>query len=325
MRHLVTFPFPRRSAPLAIAASLTRHGLPYLLAAGITLGSLRAFLAWGLRNLTRPARAAQLNDPAAFGLPHEEVWFTATDGVRLHGWWIPSARPAAPTLLFLHGYAGSKDPDLCYAALLQPRFNVLMFDFRGHGRSGGNRTSLGYLECRDVAGALRWLRRERRVGRVGVLGFSMGGAVAVLAAARYPEIAAVAVDGAFGDLRHALASEGRRRGFPPLVREALAWLLALAAARHLGFPNRAGQPLRWVHRIAPRPLLVIHGSADDVCPLPGAHRLVERAREPKELWIIPGAAHCDSLSHGAEVYRDRLVAFFERALAADSSLLTAAD
>lgn len=281
---------------------------------GLGIGAVTGFLAWAIPSLTRPKRYEDLTSPAEHGLDHAEVWFTTDDGVRLHGWWIDSPAPRG-TILMCHGFGGSKDPDLAYARFLQPHFNVLMFDFRHHGRSEGDFASLGYYECRDVAAALDWLHSERGVDRVGVLGFSMGAAVAILAAAQFPRIAAVVADSGYAHLQHALAQEGRRRRFPPVMRDALAWVLAHAAARQLGFPLQHGQPIEVIHTIAPRPILIIHGDRDDLVPVADAHLLYARAGEPKALWIIPEAAHVASLATAKQVYRDRVVDFFTAQLA----------
>ena len=88
------------------------------------------------------------------------------------------------TIIFLHGFNGSMDPDLKYAShFIKAGFNVLMFDFRNHGRSEGNITSLGALEVLDAEAAMQYARL-RGSEKTGLLGFSMGGRVALLTAVR---------------------------------------------------------------------------------------------------------------------------------------------
>jgi len=90
--------------------------------------------------------------------------------------------------------------------LHQEGFAVLMFDFRGHGESGGNRSSLGLLEKRDVTGALDWLA-EKKPRRVGVFGAGMGAHAAVLAAVERPELQVLVLDGLYPDVAYPLARE----------------------------------------------------------------------------------------------------------------------
>src|SRR5262245_65499257 len=127
--------------------------------------------------------------PADFALRVEDVRLRAGDGVTLAGWLI--ARPAAPAVVLLHGYPANKADLLPIAAALAPRFAVLLMDLRYFGDSGGRATTLGFRERGDLQRAVAWLH-ARGYARVGVFGFSLGGAVALLAAADDPRILAVA-------------------------------------------------------------------------------------------------------------------------------------
>lgn len=254
------------------------------------------------------------DSPARHGLQFEEVEFKSRDGITLRGWFIPAPK-AKGTVIFCHGHAGSMDPDLKYAPWFHSSgFNVLMFDFRGHGRSEGDKISMGYYERFDLLGAVDYLKK-RGLDNIGVLGFSMGGAVAITTAAIEPSIKAVACDGAFAKLVGVLI-----RGIGvvnPALRPAgiVAGPLAiLFASARLGAWLPSADPIRWVAKLSPRPLLLIHGERDVFISTQEILALYRSAGEPKELWIVPGANHRNADELYPEEYREKVIGFFERYL-----------
>lgn len=269
---------------------------------------------YGSERMTRPPRWPCQYHPAMLGLPCEEASFPSTDGLALHGWFIPSSSSAQGTVVVCHGYGGNKDALLDYAAFLRRAFHVLLFDFRAHGGSAGQRASLGYLERRDVGGALNYLR-GRNAGPMGIMGFSMGAAAAILAAAAYPEIAAVVADNPFATVQGAVFGGLRNMGYPRPVAGFLSLLIAQATACRLGFWPRQGDPLAVVGNLAPRPLFLIHGAADTSIPPSHSERLYAAAGEPKELWLVGGAEHCQSYAVAGAAYEERVLHFFARSLA----------
>jgi uncharacterized protein len=215
-----------------------------------------------------------------------------------------------------HGHGGSKLTSLWVAADLYPRFNVLLLDLRGHGQSDGNRTTMGYLERLDIVGAARWL--DQRLGEqpIGVLGISMGAATAILAAAETERIGAIAADSPFARLRNPVRAAICQRGYPRAVSPLLAWSVCAVANLHMkGFAD----PIEVVDRIAPRPLLIIHGEADTLIPVDNAQALFARAGEPKELWVVPEVAHARVAEVEPAAYAERITRFFERWLLAGAA------
>ena len=164
-----------------------------VLAGGFLLASLLSF--W---IAVRPPRIAIPLHPKDFRLAVEEVTITAEDGVRLAAWLVP--RPGAPAVILLHGYPAEKADMLPIAGALAPRFTVLLVDQRYFGRSEGRATTLGVKERQDLTRAIDFLA-ARGFHAVGVFGFSLGGAVALLTAAEDPRIKAVAAYAPFADLR----------------------------------------------------------------------------------------------------------------------------
>jgi len=161
-------------------------------------GSFVAFSLVSFWLAVRPPRIAIPLGPGDFGLTVETVAITADDGVKLAGWLLP--RAGAPAIVLLHGYPAEKADLLPIAAALAPRFSVLLLDQRYFGQSGGLATTIGFRERRDLRRAIDFLA-ARGFDQVGVFGLSLGGAVALLAAAEDPRIRAVAAYAPFADLR----------------------------------------------------------------------------------------------------------------------------
>lgn len=289
-------------------------GLALLIALIVFLAAGGAVLGIGLHGadeLIRRRTPDVRTDPADYGLAYENVEFPARDGIRLRGWFIPASSPKG-TVIFCHGHAGSMDPDIKYAPWFhQAGYNVLMFDFRGHGRSDGQRVSMGVLERLDLLGAVDYLR-ERGIERVGVLGFSMGGVVAMSTAPHSEAIVAVVSDGGFSRLERAVAAGARQRGLPAFLTPLFGRLVVWLAGLRLGVRLSEADPLRWVDKIAPRALFIIHGGRDPYVSVEEARELYQRAGEPKELWIVPEAPHRQVDAHRPEEYRQRVLGFFDR-------------
>jgi uncharacterized protein len=135
--------------------------------------------------------------PAAFDLPFDEVTFPAADGVTLAGWYIPSTNKAAVVLL--HGAGSTRSSVLGHAVVLgRHGYGVLLFDARGHGRSGGRAMDFGWYGDQDVSAAVTFLRTRPAVDdeRIAAVGLSMGGEEAIGAAATDTGVRAVVAEGA---------------------------------------------------------------------------------------------------------------------------------
>lgn len=146
----------------------------------------------------RPPRMTIPLRPSDFKLTVEEVSIQTADGLRLSAWLVP--RPGAPAIVLLHGYPAEKADMLPMAATLARRFTVLLLDLRYFGKSDGRATSLGLRERDDLRRALDALAARGFAG-FGVFGFSLGGAIAMTAAAEDRRIKAIAVYAPFSDLR----------------------------------------------------------------------------------------------------------------------------
>jgi len=286
----------------------------------------------GASQLIHPPEPDPKGSPSDYGLPYLEVIFPSRDGLRLHGWFIPSERSSLPsladddwsggskgTVIFCHGRFGSKDPDLKYVPFFQAAdYNIFLFDFRGHGKSEGSYSSFGYYERLDLLGAIDLLQ-SKGIFRFGVLGFSLGGAVGVATAAQSEPIVAVISDGGFTELRKVVEVGSKKKGFPAPLAALVVPLILWIAGRRLGCDLSEADPLRWVDKITPRALLLIHGAQDPYISLQDIYRLYEAAGEPKELWIVAEAGHRQVDEVRPAEYRRRVLGFFDRYLASEGA------
>ena len=260
--------------------------------------------------------------PFEMAVEAEEVALRTADGVGLHGWFLP--RPeTCRVVVAMHGYRGNKTQLLGISSnFWRMGFNVLLFDFRGRGASESAPMSMGLWEVEDLAAALDWLSERLPAASVGLLGFSMGAVVALLGGAD-PRVRAIVADSAFPDQRAVLAHA--------VQRDVDRWLRGRVSGDRLlpvmeWWHRRWGKPPfdaiapeRVLGRLAGTPLLFIHGTADRWIPLPHAERLVAAAPEPKDAWIVRGAAHCGAYFADRVAYSTRVAAFFDRHLAPPAS------
>jgi len=168
---------------------------------GLTATAFRVF-----RQTSPPRTDESPIDFESMMVRTEEVEFAAADGVELRGWLI-RGEPQRPPILLCHDLGASKSSLINVAlALSRSGFTVLLFDFRAHGASAGERSTLGLREKRDVLGAVDYLAGLDALDtrRIGVLGVGMGAHAAVLAAADRPAIRALVLDGLYPDATYAL-------------------------------------------------------------------------------------------------------------------------
>ncbi len=267
-----------------------------------------------LRNTFLP-RLQIAQTPELFGLPSETVHFTASDGLRLEGWKIP-ADPRRPWILLCHG-VGSNRSDLLEIAsgLHAARFNLFLFDFRGHGGSTGRATSFGWQEQRDLEGALAFLGQQPDVPArpYGVYGISMGAATALMVAARDERIGAVAADSPYNRLDKTLERHLELM-YPVVPKAPFFWFIQATYRLRFGVWPRRVSPEDSASRLNRRPLLLIQGAQDPRTPLAGTRGILANATGPKALWVIEGAGHLEGFSLNPQVYLARLVDFFNSSL-----------
>lgn len=268
--------------------------------------------------MTRCERIPLADTPASFGLAYEDVSFpSAEDGLTLSGWLIPSTR-SDRVVIMVHGADDNRaDSSIgmldIAAGLVDGGWSVLMFDLRGHGESAGERFSAGYLEQRDIRGAVTFAESRGFTG-IALFGFSMGAVSSLLAAPEAPAIDAVVSDSAYADLADIMEPQfAERTSFPSFFLHPLLVMVKLM----FGVDFTAVKPVEAVPSIAPRPVFFIHGDADEVVPVAHAGCLLEASENPEDIvWIVPGAEHVRSYYTVPEEYLARVLAFLESSFGA---------
>jgi len=223
-----------------------------------------------------PARAI-VETPDRAGLGYRELGLETDDGERLHGWWIPARTDSVGHLLLCHGNAGNVGDRVPHAALLTAvGFDVLLFDYRGYGRSSGSPSEEGTYH--DARAALGCLLEQPGVepARLFYLGESLGGAVALDLALEHPPAGLVLLS-AFTGVR-----ELGRLHYP----------FVPAAVIPDAYPS-----LRRIHGLR-APLLVLHGDRDKIVPFAHGRALFEAAPGPKRMHVFPGLGHNDLVPLG---------------------------
>jgi uncharacterized protein len=244
---------------------------------------------WGANAILHPHRRAVTMRP---DLPFEDVRFER-DGVAFKGWAFRAQPKARTWLVYLHGIADNRQSGLGFAHRFVPQgFDVLLYDGRGHGESGGDAVTYGALEKEDLRRALDAVGAERAI----VFGCSLGASVALQAAPLDPRIVGVIAQSPFADLRSIVFD--RKPAF--LTRAKVEAALALAAKQGRFEIDDAS-----VLQAAPAirvPVLLIHGGADRDTSPAHSRRIFDALPGSKELLIVAGAGHNDTLA-GQETWR----------------------
>lgn len=244
-----------------------------------------------------------IDTPDRYGVEYRTENFQAADGTSLNAWFLPAKGKAKATVLFLHGNAENISTHFRNVAWMPAEgFNVLALDYRGYGASEGT-PSLAGVQL-DIDAAMRSLlaRGDVDPDRIVILGQSIGAALAIHYAAHgayRARVRAVVADSPFSDY-HQITREKLAGFFLTWPFQWLPWLTI----------NNDYSPAASVAALSPVPLLLIHGDRDEVIPAHHSRKLYEQAGEPRELWIVPGAGHIQSLN--VETVRKRLVEFLLR-------------
>jgi uncharacterized protein len=289
-----------------------------LVVAALTVVGLVALLwfTWSVaRGLLRPVRKSSERTPADVGLTVEDVRIPGPRGA-LAAWYVPARNGC--TLICLHGIHDHRGQWLGQVARLRERsgYGALLVDFPGHGESEGDMVTYGVFERDDVAAAVEWLRQRGDVdmGRVAVMGYSLGAIAATLAAASIPELGALVIESGFADLPHDIGHLFSR--FTHLPAFPFASLVIFWGQRMAGVQLGQIRPVRVIGAISPRPVLIISDLADELADEPhdGA-RLYAAAGEPKELWQVPEAGHVNAFWRHPDEWVERVGGFLDRWLA----------
>jgi pimeloyl-ACP methyl ester carboxylesterase len=229
--------------------------------------------------------------PTSFNLDYQEVWLPVSTNSgnknQVNGWWIPAAKSDAKVCLYLHGN-GSNIGDEIKRAFWYHKwgFSTLLIDYRGYGRSPGKfPTEASVYE--DVEAVWNYLTQVKKIPpqKIFIYGHSLGGAIAIEVAIRHPEVAGLAVEGTFTNMREMVAH---------LYKEFLIFPVDLLLHQKFDSLSKV--------RSLKMPVLFIHGTTDSIVPAHMSQTLFAAAPEPKKLLLVPQAGHHDVEELGGEQY-----------------------
>lgn len=269
--------------------------------------------------------ASQAN-PGTLNLNYQDVRFPAHgESLQIAGWFIPHPT-SQRAIILVHGKDASRTEEFAgrftelAAALHQGGFNVLMIDLRGHGQSDDAHYSFGINERRDVEGAVDWLvQKGFQPGSIGVLGISLGAASSIGATADDPRIGALIEDSGFASFCPIVQAKwGSASGLPDIFIQPTLIMLRV----EYGYDLCAARPVDEIGRIAPRPVLIIHSTSDELVPVSNAEQL--KAAAPfAETIIVTGPEHARSFNDDPAKYSQRVIEFFDKGLVTGSAQVPA--
>lgn len=285
------------------------------------LGGILLVATLGLMNVTRneahdlitaPMETRNLPEktPADYNMPFEDVTVTSSDGLKLAGWFIPSENGAV--IMMQHGYKSDREEMLNEAEMMHRHgYGVLLTTVRAHDHSQGETITFGMNEVKDMDAWYKYLltRNDLDPGRIGILGNSYGGMLAIQYASVNEEIKAVAADCAFSSLNDTVSTSVTY--FTDLPAFPFAPLIVFWAEQETGFKLEDVDATKWIAQISPRPVFLMQGGADVVISVDSGRRLYDAAGEPKELWFEPELGHVDFASDMPGEFERRVAQFFD--------------
>ena len=243
---------------------------------------------------------------------------TTGDGTRIAGWYIPAAGQGGSTgatVVLAHADGANKSEMLAWAAPLHDSYNLVLLDFRNHGQSSGQVTTMGVREAADLRAVVDWLAEAKRPSSIALLGVSMGGAAAINEAAGDTRVEAVILDSTHATLANALQARLDRDGYPLSLPGA--WSILLGGLLRTGEDMSSADPVQAIARYRERPVLIIAAGSDRAVGPDDATDLLAAARQAggaAELDTCAAAGHDESITVCPTEYAGWLRTFLGRAL-----------
>jgi pimeloyl-ACP methyl ester carboxylesterase len=253
--------------------------------------------------LAHPVQTRIGNPPA--DLNAEPVTFTSDSGATVHGWWCP-IHNANGTVLLLPGIRANRLSMVGRARFLRRAgYSVLLIDFQATGETTGDHITFGWKESRDVLAAINFVRQANPTAPVAIIGSSLGGVAALLATPPL-KIDALVLEEVYPTIEIATRNRVENwlgalgRMLTPLLLNQLQWRLGISASQ-----------LRPIDHIAnvECPVFIMGGEKDKNTRPTDTRMLIERMRNPKEVWFVPNAGHVDLHRAAQQEYETRVLAF----------------
>jgi dipeptidyl aminopeptidase/acylaminoacyl peptidase len=248
----------------------------------------------------------------ALGIAYQDISFATKDGTTLQGWFFPGEKADSPAILYAPATGKDQRSGISLVAPLhQAGYHVLLFSYRGHGRSEGSRFGFTYgaYESQDIDAAAAFLSDTKGIEKIGVIGHSAGAASGIISAARNEQIDAVVAAAPFPSVED-IWYTNRPRFFPTPLFE----LTFKFAEFRKQFSRNQVRPQDVIEQISPRPVLLIHGLDDQRITESQAIDLFDATNEPKCLWLVEGVSHAGVRDHLLDSEIESVISFFDHAL-----------
>jgi uncharacterized protein len=266
-----------------------------------------------LLNAPMETRNLPSESPEDYNLPFEGIVIANPEGMELHGWFIPSENGAV--IMMQHGYKSTRRELLNEAEMMHRHgYGVLLTTVRAHDYSDGELITLGINEMADLEAWYQYLLTRKDIDheKIGILGNSYGGMLAIQFAAQNENIKAVVANCAFSSMSDTVTTSVKYfTGLPPFP---FVPLIVFWAEMVTGIKMEEIDTTKWIPLISPRPVFLMQGGMDTVISPTSGQILYDAAGEPKELWFDPELAHVKFDAERAEEYEARVVAFFDQYL-----------
>jgi len=305
--RLAYVPRPRAN----LGRLLLRAGIGLVVLGTVVFLVLSGLTAWFL---THPRQPDDMRTRLDYDVGWVRLNVPTRDGASLAAWYGPVVDPAG-TVIVTHGIASTHRDMVGKGNMLRRLgFNTFVFDFRGHGLSDPGVVTLGAREVDDLIDALDVVVGLPGVDprRVAVIGDSMGGAAAIMAAARDPRIAAVVAESSYARLLD--TTDESFQAFLGVPAFPFAGPIQLMARIFSGVDPGQVNPADDIGRISPRPVFIIHGTSDRYVPAAVGQELYEAAGEPRVIWQPASVGHVGAFSQRLGEYAVRVNAFLRQAL-----------
>lgn len=276
----------------------------------VFVGSLAIgfLVVWIVTGQLVAARPQTIGSPPS-DLPAVSIVLHSESGSTVAGWHIP-ADSRQGVVVLLHGIRGSRISMLDRARMLYGEgYSIVMIDLQAHGESSGDQITIGDLEKHDARAAVEFARMQHPHEPIGVIGVSLGGASALLASPL--GIDALVIESVYPDIESAVNNRVAVRLGP--LSAIPAKILLMQLEPRLGIEKTQLRPIDHISAVG-CPVFVVSGNEDLHTIAAETRSIYETAKEPKELWLVDGAAHVDLQSTAPTEYRKRVVQFFDQHL-----------
>jgi len=246
----------------------------------------------------------------------ESVNILSTFGYYLKGTYLPNATPSNKTVIIVHGIAANRLMSLWYVNIyLDAGYNVLIYDSRAHGESGGTSVTWGFYEKYDLDKWVNWIAEEHPQGIIGVHGISMGAATALMHAElneSSKQVAFYVVDSPYSDLEDLLTKQISTiiASHNPIWVKTLLKYSSAVAYNQAHFRYDEVSPIHSVQTVT-TPILYLHGEADALVPVTMSRQLYAATKGYREIHTFPGVGHAMAIFDNKVEYRNVITRFIK--------------